>query len=318
MDGIFILHSTTKYKKLLGQKVIGMNDIPINVILDSLKTLLSNKTQQNIKNRIPEYLISYPILKHFGFVTNEKIILNLENHYGIPQDEKITVPIPDKNKILKYKSLRVYSKMKRPVYFGSDFKKIVDNNTNALFIIINNYNYNILSDSFPKHPCMSTSGWKYPQKEHLSFENFLNDLEQDLKEKSYSKIVIDLSRNSGRQPKHISGLSELLAEQASLHPTDFVIIVNNMSSSIITNAKELKLKLQALIIGVLNKEDNYFSGSQKHIFLNSSCLFITCPKEPALQSDIENLNFMPDVIFPDLFMNYVQGIDPVYHWISKN
>ncbi len=88
-EGIFIVGTVDIDENMMGNKLISINGHPIETIVDSIKTLYVAENDSWHKRNVTNYLINYDILKYFGFVDKEKVKLQLENYYGIPDEKTV-------------------------------------------------------------------------------------------------------------------------------------------------------------------------------------------------------------------------------------
>jgi len=63
-DGIYILETDKSYEPLLGKKLTAMNRVPIEVVVDSLATLLVVDNEMVLRNQIPRMLTWFQLLEY--------------------------------------------------------------------------------------------------------------------------------------------------------------------------------------------------------------------------------------------------------------
>jgi hypothetical protein len=66
-DGIYITQTDREYETLLGKKLSAINGIPLQVIIDSLSTLLVHDSPSQVKYHVPRMLTWSQLLSFFGF-----------------------------------------------------------------------------------------------------------------------------------------------------------------------------------------------------------------------------------------------------------
>jgi len=63
-DGYYIINTDEKYKKYLGNKVVSINKVPINEIIEKIKTLIPHENDSVLKSFLTSYLKDVNILKY--------------------------------------------------------------------------------------------------------------------------------------------------------------------------------------------------------------------------------------------------------------
>jgi hypothetical protein len=92
-DGIYLLETDKEYEALLGKKLTAVNNVPIEVVIDSLATLLVIDNHSVVKNQIPRMLSWFQVLEYFGFVSGKELSLTVESGTGKTLSSTIHLPV---------------------------------------------------------------------------------------------------------------------------------------------------------------------------------------------------------------------------------
>ena len=92
-DGIYLLETDKEYEALLGKKLTAVNSVPIEVVIDSLATLLVLDNQSVVKNQIPRMLTWFQLLEYFGFASGEELFLTVKSSTGEAHSMAIHLPV---------------------------------------------------------------------------------------------------------------------------------------------------------------------------------------------------------------------------------
>ncbi len=93
-DGIYVMKGRIEHQEIVGKRLTGINGFPLELIIDSLATLLVKENDYFLKSQIPRMLTWTPLLNHFGFSQQQDFILQYELENG--KLAKLTIPLYDK------------------------------------------------------------------------------------------------------------------------------------------------------------------------------------------------------------------------------
>jgi hypothetical protein len=336
-EGIFIVGTVDIDENMMGNKLISINGHPIEIIVDSIKTLYVAENDSWHKKNVTNYLINYDILKYFGFVDNEKVKLQLENYYGIP-DEKTVKAVQEEDidredvEYIKFSGRKNRRPRTRAIFGHKYLPK------DSLYFVMYNKctgreveQMNAIQDSL--NIDMNEYCTTQPKKEKKSkektevkplpyFRHFRDSVFQVIKNQPIKKLVFDLSRNGGGSTSQGTAMIEKLSQMIDTTKTKVYVIVGRRTfSAAIVHTMELKRLLNATVIGEPTGGKPSFYGGVDTRYLPSSCLrigFSRSHRKTTLDEATANANtIIPDVLFPVTLQNYTSGTDAIYDWILK-
>lgn len=305
--GFHILHTTPENKEILGSKLLSINKIPIQTIVDSLSTILTIDNQAVVKSRIPQFIPSIQILEYFGFTNQKEVELGLETSAGQMQNYTLKPSEMSRNNRVSYKPDAFAFCIKNEKAFFTD-----------LYYPEEKIYYMLYNKCWSKEIELE-SGNKEKAELMPSFNDFevkaLNVLEQN----SVNKIIFDLRFNTGGSSAQGTAFIEKLAKflEKNPHVKTYVIIGRETFSSAILNAMDFKRLTKAIFVGEeTSGKPNHF-GEVRSFKLPTSKLSIGYSTKYFKKTD-ENINTLkPDISIEMSFSDFTKGIDPVYEWIKK-
>jgi len=336
-EGIFIVGTVDIDENVMGNKLISINGHPINTIVDSIKTLYVAENESWHKRNVTNYLVNFDILKYFGFVEKDKVKLQMENYYGIP-DEKMVKAIHVEDIEMEEVEYIKYSgrKNKRPrtsAIFGHKYlpkdslyfvmyNKCTGREVEQMNAIQDSLNLDMNEYCTTKPKVDKKSNDKKEIKPLPYFRNFRDSVFQTIKSQPVKKLVFDLSRNGGGITSQGTAMIEKLAQMIDTTKTKVYVIVGRRTfSAAIVHTMELKRLLNATVLGEPTGGKPSFYGGTDSRYLPSSCLrigFARSHRKTSLDVETANANtIIPDVLFPVTLQSYTSGTDAIYDWILK-
>ena len=305
-DGIFVLNATEEHKEILGSKVLEINKMPIQAIVDSFSSLLTAENNAIIKNKVPLLLPYAQLYKYFGIAKSDTFEMKLEKQNGETFNFSIVASSIDKNKWVSFKPDSVALSSQNGRAFFIDY---IQKRNNAYYIQYN-------SCSSREYPPL---GFKGDTMQLPSVNDFHKKVIETIKSNSFSKIIFDLRLNSGGNS--IPG-TELIKDISSINQINqegkiYVLLGRKTFSSAIYNAMDFKDMTKAIFVGeeTSGKPNHY--GDLKPLKLPSSKLIVYYSTKRFTRSE-KNLNTLtPDHIIVKSFKEYKEGRDPAYDWIIK-
>ena len=306
-DGFHILHTTPENKEILGSKLLSINKIPIQTIVDSLSTILTIDNQAVVKSRIPQLIPCIQLLEYFGFTDKKEVELGLETSTGQMQNYTLKPSEMSRNNRVSYKPDAFAFCIKNEKAFFTD-----------LYYPEEKIYYMLYNKCWSKEIELE-SGNKEKAELMPSFNDFevkaLNVLEQN----SVNKIIFDLRFNTGGSSAQGTAFIEKLAKflEKNPHVKTYVIIGRETFSSAILNAMDFKRLTKAIFVGEeTSGKPNHF-GELRNLQLPTSKLTVGYSTKYFKKTD-ENINTLkPDISIEMSFSDFTKGIDPVYEWIKK-
>lgn len=218
-DGVYIIDTIEEYKELLFKKVIAIENIQIEDILDDLRDIVSFENSQLFKAKSMKYLQAIDVLYGLLIIDNKESV-NITIHNKNIEVNSVTI-----DKLL-------YTEYKKPLY------GIKDNE---------NLWYRYLRDKeelyIKYNSCRETTGKTIKEK--------INEIIGVVESSQIENITIDLRNNLGGDSTLISPLIEYIKGKESINTQENlkVVIGRETFSSGLLNAYEFKFETNAKIIG---------------------------------------------------------------------
>ena len=299
-EGIFITSTLPQFGNLLHYKVVKIEGISIEDVIERLSSIISYENESFLRSQLPDYLICADLLIGLDVINNNQTVnITVENL----NNEQIDVNLPT----IKYETwqsaallasvnaldeLPLYRKNSEKFYW-SEF-----NSEKKLLYI----NYNQCKD-------MQT----------YTVSEFSQQLRMDIQVNSdIQRLVIDLRNNGGGNSELFRGFLTWLStfQRLNCNGKLFVIVGRDTFSSALLNTYLLKFDTAAIFLGEPTGGKPNCYGEVKYLSLNSSGLYIRySTKYYELIDDNTLASFMPDVLCEVTFENYIRNSDPCLDWI---
>lgn len=304
-DGIWVQATTKDNEAILGSRLLKINDIPINVVVDSLCTLSTIDNQATVKNNIPKILPALQFLKYFGFSSSDSVELALDNNgkimnYTIHSEQMnrnntikvIPDPIP-----LCYQNGRAF------------FWDKVQKKENIFYI---QYNQCWSRENPP-------TGFRGDVQKLPSFTEFHRAVIDTILHNDFKNVIFDIRFNSGgnsyQGTKLIKELSAI--KKVNTKGKLYVIIGRKSFSSAIINVMDFKNMTNAILVGEETTGKPNQLGEIRYLKLPSSGLAMQYSTEYFKRTNNDLKTITPDKIIEPSFIDFKEGRDPVYEWILK-
>ena len=306
-DGLYILHTTQENEKILGDKLLSINKIPLTSIIDSLSTLFAIDNIAMVKLLMPQILPSLQILEYFKFTDTVHVELGL-----------ITNTNQNYTYILKPSPMNRNNR----VSFKPDSLSFSTKNENLVFTDFYYPDEKIYYILYNK--CLSKEiALDYEDTEMAdnlpSFKEFEEKAFNTLANESVEKIIFDMRYNGGGSSLQGTIFIEKLAKFLEINPTvkTYVVLGRATFSSAILNAMDFKQLTNAVFVGEETAgKPNHF-GEVRSFQLPTSKLSLNYSTKYFKVTD-ENLDSItPDVKIEMSFSDFVKGIDPVFEWVKQ-
>ncbi len=302
-DGIYILHTTPENKELLGRRILAINNYPVDIIADSISTLITADNKAIVKSVVPGYIPYIQMLEYFGFVKKAQVELTLDGN---------------KTYLLKP---AVMNRGNR-VSFMPDSIAFSTKNENVFFTDYYYPEEKIYYIQYNK--CWSKevelkNGDKKAAQKMPSFKEFEKKAFKVLSAKPVDKIIFDIRYNGGGSSQQGTEFIEKLAKYLINHPDikTYVVIGRQTFSSAILNAMDFKRLTNAVFVGEeTSGKPNHF-GEVRSFQLPSSNLTVNYSTKYFKRTEEDMNTIIPDISIEMSFSDFAKGIDPVYEWIKK-
>ena len=305
-DGIYILHTTKENESILGHKIIKINEIPIQTIIDSLSTILVVDNNAVIKKEIPRLMPMVQLYEYFFQINPDQIELQLQNPQGETISYTIKAALFTGQNMVACQLDSIALCYKDEKLFFIDYPLPKDN----LYYI--KYNTCSSREAPPQ-------GFKGDTTKLPSFNEFKHKVIETINTNNFDKIVFDLRFNTGGDSRLGTDLVNQLAliDKVNQKGKLFIVIGRQTFSSAIINVMDFKDKTQAILVGEETwGKPNHF-GEIKLMKLPSSGLPVQYSTKYFKRTKLDMKTITPDYTIESSFKDYKEGHDPVYDWIIE-
>lgn len=290
-DGLFIINAAEKYKNSIGKKLISINKVPIESIINKVSQVGYRENEFTTKFSIPRFLPILEVLKYYKFIWNNKIILEFENNTSssIAIEDCLAEP-------LRYN----YSTEKNPLYLRNKHKKfyVTEINKDRLYIQINE--------------CRDDN----EKTLALFSEEILNLIDKT----KYKSILLDLRNNTGGNSKLVLPFIYVLQSYNQKTPEGMLFVATGRStlSASVVFCNEIKKFCKAHFIGEpTGAKANLYGENSYFISLPNSKIKISFSSEYfQAAGPFNKQDFIATDIFKPLTSeDFFKGKDPILDFI---
>jgi len=306
-DGMYVTRCPGKYREILGKKITHINAFPLEVVSDSLATLMALDNPSQLHHSLPRMLSWVQVLEYFGFAQEARVELGLENEAG--QASSFTIEPGNKfNEMLRLETAET------PLGFARQREFFYD----SLFMEegIHYIQYNrCWSREVEKIAGSGTSALFMP-----SFKEFQKAALERADQKGIEKLVLDLRFNGGGNSLQGTQFIKKLAKtRAGKEARAYLFIGRGTFSSAVINAVDCIRAFDPLILGEQSGgRPNHF-GELKRFVLPESGLVVNCSsKFFTLLPDEDPPGLQVDLHTPFYFRDFKQGIDPAFEAVKSD
>lgn len=297
-DGIHITQTDREYEALLGKRWKAINGTPIEVIVDSLSTLLVHDNQSLIKYHIPRMLSWTQLLSHFGFSDTEEVNLQVVDEAG--REEQITIYLPSSlGEMVEVRTEGVPLGLQDQKAY---FRELYLEDDKIFYIQYNRCWSREVEEDYGS----GATALFMP-----SFKEYEKQVFQVLKKNEVDKLIFDLRFNSGGHPAQGSKFIEDLQKAKIKGKGEFYLLVGRKTSSeALINAVDLMTYPGVIVVGEdSGGRPNHF-GDVKRFVLPESRLIVSHSTKFIQLFEEDPGAISPDVEAPETFPLFIEGVDP--------
>ncbi len=284
----------------LGAKLVEVNHYPIDKVYEKVATVIPHSNEAWLENNFTQKLFIGDCLKYLGLTeTTDQILLTLEKpeemlEETLKQDDNKLVTITLKGLHTKgfYKTNIVYlnqgDKVPVTAQKTDSIYHYLALDSDTLFI-----QYNSCEED-PKLP-MST---------------FTKQIEEELRQKKYKKIIVDLRYNTGGNSEIIKPVFNVLNTYMKGNDCKlYALIGGNTFSSGLLNACYLKFMGATLVGRPTGGDVNHYGELKMFDLPNSDLLVCYSTKYFEVMKEYKKNSLEPDVLVEMNLADYIAGID---------
>lgn len=303
-DGIYIITAPLEYKEILFCKIIKVNGIPIEEVINVLSSIISYENETYLKSQLPKYFPAIELMYDLAIVddvdsldltfenaANEIRTLKIKSMSLRESREKLNII---KNDEVNNINLPLYRRYRNKNYWFQyiDYSKTVF------------FKYNVCRDMLPKDVL-----------------TFCTELIQFIKDYDVEKLVIDLRNNFGGNSSFLDPFIEAIKQCNKINKKGsiFVIIGRETFSSALLNALSLKENTSAIFLGEpTGGKPNCYGEVQRFTLKNSGLTVCYSTKYYKIIDDDAMASLMPDVSIAFTIQHYINNEDPCFKYITNN
>lgn len=292
-EGIYLINTTEDYKEAINSKLIKINGMDIDGIVDSISPVIAAENDTWQKVRVIEHIKYSDVLYGLGITdTKESATFTFENLNGEVFDIKINA-FKDLNEIeyiVDLEELPYYIYNKSEEYYWYKYlpeQKIV---------------------YFQYHQCFDM--------EEKSFSDFNKELFDFIDNNSVDRLIVDLRRNAGGHSNIFEPFLEEIKRYPNLNKEEnlYVLVGRSTFSSGVSAAVDLFSFTNATFIGEQMGGEKTLYGEMFSFELENSgiTIYYTVKKLEALYI---RSTFILDIPIEYSIEDYINGVDPAMEYI---
>lgn len=300
-DGLRVTETDKRYKDILGYRLISINGIDVNSVINDISTLIGHDHGNGQKGSgyAKDLMNSYEILSFFDIVDNNKAeyLFEDDNNEKVKRSLKAV-----KNENIDYISgdikemkTSVMPDGESNVYWYKGFEE-----DNILFFKFNSFVSSAYDDKYP------------------NFHDFIDILIKEMNSDKYNKLVIDLRDNGGGRSNLVYALIESIKLKSDLGGEDIYLITGKKTgSAAVILSYEMQSKMDANIIGEETGGNvNLFTRGAQFELPNSKLKPIIS-SSPKTNKEGHSGGVKPDIEIKQNYKDYINGIDTCYEYIKN-
>ena len=304
-DGMYILETDKAYKNLLGTKLTHINQVPLEVVIDSLASLLVVDNQMVLRNQVPRMLTWFQLLEYFGFASGDALSIGTEDRSGQLHDVNILLPVELGEMVNVHPAKPPLGWQDRKSFFRAEYFK-----EDGLYYI--QYN-RCWSREAEEDYGSGASALFMP-----SFKEFEKDIYPVLKREEIDKLVFDIRFNKGGYAAQgTEFIRKILKSLPKKHGEIYVLVGRATSGSAIVNAVDFMQAAEVVLVGEKTSGRPNFYGEVDRFVLPESRLIVSYPTRYFSLLDEKMNALIPELDVPLYFDAYQKGIDPAMELILK-
>ncbi|MEG0164818.1 hypothetical protein [Anaerorhabdus sp.] len=295
-DGWHLMIINDEYKDYLGTKVLSINDIPMQEVVEKAKSIISYENEAWLETQLSNAINFKEALEYLGIINiDEDIYLTIET----TDASIVQIPIiPLTEEEVQQAQLAWYERKQTPITAAQEIYRYLPLDNDTLFIQYN---------SCQEDP-------------NLSMKDFAKQVETELSSTTYNTIIIDLRYNTGGNSSIINPLLNVLKKYQMKNNTQFYTLIGSSTfSSGIMNSIDTIEELNSTLLGSPSGGNVNGYGELKYFTLENTPITVSySTKYFELIKDYEKDSLYPDISIPQSYENFENGVDAEIQWIMQN
>lgn len=286
-DKVYVVSGLSDYKDYMGKEVTAINGVNIKVIEEKVSLVVPHDNTVYLKLWLNNQLNNTSFLSFIDVADSDKapVTLTFSDGKNVSLSPTLSQEI-DRDEIIS-----AFSSYSPYIYQG--YYRAMEIRDDVLLI-----SYNTCSDN-PSYP----------------MKNFASDLKKALKEKKYSKIIVDLRYNGGGNSAVLDPVIKLLKKEKC---SKYALIGENTFSSAILNAVSLKDDADFTLVGTPTGGSINHYGELKSFTLPETGWEVYYSSKYFKLSKKYEGSIIPDVYIEKDAESYFSGIDKEVEYCLGN
>ena len=286
-DKVYVVSGLSDYKDYMGKEVTAINGVNIKVIEEKVSLVVPHDNTVYLKLWLNNQLNNTSFLSFIDVADSDKapVTLTFSDGKNVSLSPTLSQEIDRDDIISAFSSYSPY------IYQG--YYRAMEIRDDVLLI-----SYNTCSDN-PSYP----------------MKNFASDLKKALKEKKYSKIIVDLRYNGGGNSAVLNPVIKLLKKEKC---SKYALIGENTFSSAILNALSLKDDADFTLVGTPTGGSINHYGELKSFTLPETGWEVYYSSKYFKLSKKYDGSIIPDVYIEKDAESYFSGIDKEVEYCLGN
>ncbi|HSY77516.1 MAG TPA: hypothetical protein VK890_11700, partial [Bacteroidia bacterium] len=205
-EGLYIIKTEPDHNNCLYGKLIAINHIPIERVIEKITTLLPDKNEGYVKGQVTEALRLNRILHGLDIINRtDSVPLTLVEASNDTVNRMVAFKDENDIRFNKYGRSKAFLRLRNPAYYWYDYESD------------KNYLY------FKYNACFQDSGYR--------FIDFVDDFFKVAKQKNPAKIIIDMRDNGGGERAQIKPFLIKLYASAFNRPGCIYVLIGRATFS---------------------------------------------------------------------------------------
>lgn len=292
-DGFYAVRTASEHANILGGKWVGIGQHDCDSILKAITPLIAHENEQWLREQLPNYLISAPILTALNLVpSQEPASFRFVMADGTTQEASFTATAAAQ--VRSWAELLDANKIQLPLRYQDRAKF---------------YWHRFLAEKKAMYVCYRRCASMPKPTINEWAKTLLDDLDQQRPE----QLIIDLRDNTGGNSVLFMPILLGIGQRPWLNQPEkiHVLIGRRTFSSGLLNALELKRATKATLVGEPTGQKPNAYGEVKVFTLPHSKLPIQYSTKYFKTMQEDSPSLMPDVLIETTIEDYRQGRDPV-------
>lgn len=293
-EGLFVINTNEKYKNLIYNRLIAINNVPIKTVIEKTATTLPNTGVSSIKDNIALFLTSTRVLHGLDIIDN---IDSVTETFVTQQNDTVNVLLYSQNKEeVRYLTNGIEQKLLRYRKSGN-YWFYFDKELEYIYL---NYSQCLVDPNYP-------------------FDKFTKDFFKTLKEHSIKKVIIDLRDNTGGQRAVLKPFILELSKSQEINSLNvWVLIGRRTFSAGLNNVFDLAKMVSIKTVGEESGGNVNHFGQPNTYKLPNTGLYVSYSTNYIINKIGCEGPLIPDIIVRDSFSNYINGKDITLQYPIKH